>query len=76
MTPRECASTAGWWCATARLVEVRLTEPDTRFPTHRNKLGRSHVQHWTLYALLRLTGAGLTTASELPIRADDPIRNT
>ena len=76
MTARELASVAGWLCAPARLVKVCLTEACDRFTAHRNKVGRTRVQHRRLPAILRLIGAGLNTGPDQPFRADDPIRNT
>jgi hypothetical protein len=76
MTARECGSVADWLCAPARLVEVCLTEAYSRFPAHRNKVGRTRVQHRRLQAILRLIGAGVTTGPDRPVRADNPIRNT
>jgi len=55
---------------------MRLTQHDSRFPTHRNKLGAPAFSIGRLHAMLRLSGAGVTTAPDLPIHADDPIRNT
>ena len=76
MTAREHASAAGWLCAPARLVKVCLTKACDRFPPHRNKVGRTRVQHRRSPAILRLIGAGVTTSPDQPVRAHDPIRNT
>jgi hypothetical protein len=76
MTVRDCGSVVDSRCAPARLLEVCLTEPAGRFPDHRNKTDGSRPRHPRLNPIPRLIGAGVATDPGLPVRPDNPIRNT
>jgi len=76
MTVCDCGSVVDSPCAPARLRDVRLAEPGSRFPANRNKVGCSRAPHLHLNAIPRLIGTGVTTGPGLPARADNLIRNT